>query len=114
MVAVHRVTLPALGFVLVLLPWRPAMADEQPAPFAHGDVAIGKTMTERDCVACHAQRFSGDGDRIYVRPDHRVRTPQQLSAQVSYCNTQLGTKYFPDEEEHVAAYLNQRYYHFKR
>jgi hypothetical protein len=42
-----------------------------------------------------------------------VRTPAQLQAQVAYCNTQLATGYFPDEEEHVAAWLNQRYYRFK-
>src|SRR5512140_2912274 len=112
MIALHRVTFPAFGLVLAVLPCRLALADEQPAPFAHGDAAIGKVMTQRDCVACHAQRFAGDADRMYLRPDHRVRTPQQLAAQVSYCNAQLGTKYFPDEEEHVAAYLNQRYYHF--
>ena len=35
---------------------------------------------------------------------------RSLRAQVAYCNTQLGTGYFPDEEEHVAAWLNQRYY----
>lgn len=90
-----------------------ASAAEQPVPFAHADAASGKTLVERDCVACHAQKFSGDADRIYLRNDRRVQTPQQLLAQVSWCNTQLGTKYFPDDEENVAAYLNQRYYHFR-
>ena len=83
-----------------------------PAPFAHGDASAGKTIVERDCVACHVRQFDGDADRIYLRPDHRVKTPAQLLSQVSYCNTQLKTQYFPDEEEHIAAYLNERYYHF--
>ena len=83
-----------------------------PAPFARGDASAGKAIVERDCVACHVRQFDGDADRIYLRPDHRVKTPAQLLAQVSYCNTQLKTQYFPDEEEHIAAYLNERYYHF--
>ena len=83
-----------------------------PAPFAHGDASLGRPMVERDCVACHTRQFDGDADRIYLRPDRRVHTPQQLLAQVSFCNAQLKTQYFPDEEEHVAAYLIDRYYHF--
>jgi len=34
-------------------------------------------------------------------------------AQVQMCNVQLGAGYFPEEEEHVAAYLNLHYYKFK-
>lgn len=101
---------PSLALVLV---WLPAFAGEQPAPFAGGDPAAGRTLVDRDCVACHAQRFSGEADRMYLRAERRVHTPQQLLAQVTWCNTQLGAKYFPDDEANVAAYLNQRYYHFK-
>ena len=81
--------------------------------FANGDPQRGHELVERDCNACHV-RLVGDADRIYMRDDRRVRTPAQLQAQVAYCNTQLATGYFPDEEEHVAAWLNQRYYRFKR
>ena len=42
-----------------------------------------------------------------------MRTPAQLLAQVQLCNVELKAGYFPDEEEHVAAYLNARYYGFK-
>lgn len=92
----------------------PAPAVEaSPAPFANGDAAIGKTLAERDCVACHARQMAGDADKMYLRADRRVNTPQKLLAQVSYCNAELGTHYFPDEEEHIAAYLNARYYKFK-
>ena len=31
-----------------------ALAQKQPAPFAAGDPKAGKTIVERDCVACHA------------------------------------------------------------
>ena len=57
--------------------------------------------------------FGGDANRIYFRGERRVRTPVQLMAQVSYCNAELGTGYFPDEEEHIAAYLNKQYYRFE-
>ncbi len=84
-----------------------------PAPFAHGDPGLGQPLNEKHCVACHARRFEGDADRIYTRSERRVRTPAQLLAQVSYCNAELGTGYFPEEEEHIAAYLNKRYYRFQ-
>jgi hypothetical protein len=99
------------GFALALA--MPAAADGPPLPFAKGDAKQGAQLASKDCVACHARRFDGDADRIYLRSDRKVRTPAQLATQVSYCNTELGTGYFPDEEEHVAAFLNQQYYHFK-
>ena len=88
-------------------------ADPQPRPFAAGDPEQGKKIVETDCISCHAQRFKGDADRMYLRPDHKVKTPEQLLSQVRVCNSQLAKNYFPDEEEHIAAYLNSRYYKFK-
>jgi hypothetical protein len=84
-----------------------------PAPFANGSPELGKPLNEKSCVGCHAGRFDGDADRIYFRIDRRVRTRAQLLAQVGYCNAELGTGYFPDEEEHIAAYLNRQYYRFE-
>jgi cytochrome c5 len=90
-----------------------AAAQTQPAPFRAGDTNAGKAMVDRDCVACHAQRFAGDPDQMYRRPDRRIRTPAQLLAQVQGCNVNLGKGYFPEEEEHIAAYLNLEFYKFK-
>jgi cytochrome c5 len=90
-----------------------ATAQAQPAPFRTGDAGIGKTLVDRDCVGCHAQRFAGDPDRMYRRADRRVKTPAQLLAQVQGCNANLGKGYFPEEEEHIAAYLNLEFYKFK-
>jgi hypothetical protein len=81
--------------------------------FESGDPKRGQPLVERDCNGCHV-RLVGDADRIYTRGDRRVRTPAHLQAQVAYCNTQLATGYFPDDEAHVAAWLNQRYYRFAR
>lgn len=85
---------------------------QQPAPFANGDPAQGHALVDKDCHECHVRLF-GDRDAIYTRADRRVKTPAQLRAQVAFCNTQLATGYFPEEEEHIAAWLNQRYYQFK-
>jgi hypothetical protein len=70
-------------------------AQPQPAPFRAGDTKAGKLLVDRDCVSCHAQRFAGDPDEMYRRPDHRVKTPAQLLAQVQGCNVNLGKGYFP-------------------
>ncbi len=90
-----------------------AAADNVRQPFANGDPKQGHALVDKDCSGCHV-RIAGDADRIYTRDDRRVRTSAQLRTQITYCNTQIGAGYFPDEEEHVAAYLNQRYYRFER
>jgi mono/diheme cytochrome c family protein len=78
--------------------------------FANADAQAGKALHDKDCVACHARRFDGDASRMYTRPDRRVHTVAQLRAQVAVCNSQLGTRYFPDDEENVAAFLDREYY----
>ncbi len=89
-----------------------ALAQPQPKPFATGNATAGKVLSDKDCIACHARLFEGNANRMYTRADRKVRTPEQLLTQVQFCNTQLGTSYFPDEEEHLAAYLNLHYYKF--
>jgi mono/diheme cytochrome c family protein len=95
---------------LILLAATPGVA-QQPKALAHGDAAAGKVLAERDCVACHVRRF-GNATAIYTRADRKVHTPEQLLAQVQFCNVDLKSGYFPEEEEHVAAYLNLQYYKF--
>lgn len=85
----------------------------QPSPSANAQADAGKTLHDKDCIACHARQFNGDASKMYTRPDHRVRTPAQLRAQIAFCNTQLGTQYFPEDEEKIFAYLNREYYRFK-
>jgi len=89
----------------------PALA-QHPEPFAKADAAAGRTLVERDCVACHARRFP-DASMMYTRADRRVQSPAQLLAQVQRCNTELNSGYFPDDEQNVAAFLNDAYYRFK-
>ena len=83
------------------------------APFPKADPAAGqKLYDEAKCSACHAQRFGGDGRSAYTRSDRRVKNPDALAKQVRACVTQLNVQWFDDEQENVAAYLNQRYYKF--
>ena len=105
-------SLHAAALALLLAAPTSALAQKPPAPFASGNVNVGKSMVARDCVSCHAARFQDDPDRMYTRPDHRVTNPAKLLAQVQACNTNLGKGYFPEEEEHIAAYLNLQFYHF--
>ena len=82
-------------------------------PFPKADPQAGrKLFDEAKCITCHVQRFGGDGSSIFTRAGRRVKSADALLKQVRFCVTQLNVQWFPDEEEHVAAYLNQRYYKF--
>ena len=85
---------------------------QQPKAFSTGDAKVGKLLADKDCVGCHVRRF-GDAHTIYSRHERKVRTPEQLLAQVQRCNAELSTNYFPEDEMHVAAFLNSKYYKFK-
>ncbi len=100
-----------LAVTLLAAPFA-ALGQSQPAPFKAGETGAGKAIVDRDCVACHAQKFAGDPDQMYRRADRRIKTPGQLLAQVQACNVNLGKGYFPEEEEHIAAYLNIEFYRF--
>ncbi len=98
---------------LAVLAASSVLAQQPAAPFATADAAQGKAMVDKDCNACHVRTF-GDVAAAYTRIDRRVNTPAQLKAQIAYCNSQLGTGYFPEEEDHIAAYLDLQYYKLKR
>jgi len=82
------------------------------SPFATADINAGKALVEKNCISCHAASFGGDGSGIYTRQFRKINTSKGLVAQVRNCNTMLGLKWFEDEEQNAAAYLNQQYYHF--
>jgi mono/diheme cytochrome c family protein len=85
----------------------------QANPLDAGDAKLGKQLVEKNCIACHASRFGGDGSKMYTREDRIIKTPKGLIQQVRNCNTNLGLKWFDDEELAVASYLNQTYYQLK-
>ncbi len=83
-------------------------------PFPKADPKSGqKHFNEAKCNACHASKFGGDGNRIFTRPERRVGDAQQLLKMVRFCVDQTGAGIFPEDIEHVAAYLNREFYKFK-
>jgi hypothetical protein len=80
---------------------------------AAGDPAEGKKLVaEHHCETCHHNKTMGDATAIYLRKDRKVTSMEKLHARVALCNSELGLKLFPDEEEHIAAFLNETYYKF--
>jgi len=102
----------AAALCALLGTWTLADAQSPKTP-ASGDAIAGATMHDKDCVACHVRRMGGDGTRMYTRIDRKVTTLEKLKAQIAVCNAELSAGYFPEEEAHIAAYLNLRYYKFK-
>ena len=77
------------------------------------DPAEGKKLVaEHKCETCHHNKTLGDAKAIYLRKDRKVTSMEQLKAQVARCNNELNLKLFPDDEEHIVAYLNATYYKF--
>lgn len=83
------------------------------APTFAADAKAGQTLHDKHCVACHVQRWGGDGSAAYTRPEHRIKDLTSLRQRVAACSAQTGAKFFPEDEENVAAYLAQRFYKFK-
>jgi mono/diheme cytochrome c family protein len=100
-----------IAFILLFLSSFNASASEF---FAKADVAAGKALHNKNCISCHASSYGGDGSGIYTRDFAKVTNAKALIAQVRNCNTNLGLKWFEDEELNTAAYLNQTYYKFEK
>ena len=82
--------------------------------FAKADAAAGKVLHGKNCISCHASSLGGDGSAIYTRDFAKVTSAKGLIAQVRNCNTNIGLKWFEDEELNVAAHLNKTYYKFDK
>ena len=71
-----------------------------------------KLVKQHKCEACHESKVYGPPGSIYTRKDRKVTTWPKLKSQVEACNTMLNVGLFPDDEEHIATYLNEAYYKF--
>ena len=78
------------------------------------DLKRGQKLLEENCIKCHVSMVGGDGSGIYTRPDHRVDSLDALNTQVHRCKTSLGVPWPEDQIADVVAYLNQKYYKFKK
>lgn len=98
-----------LLLLLSALPWTGTLA----GPLDKGDAKAGKPLHDKNCIACHVKLQGGDGSKIYTRNPRLINTPEALVQRVAACNAQTNSGWFPEEEVHVASYLNQQYYKFK-
>ena len=89
----------------------PALAQSDAYPF--GDPKLGKKVLEAKCSGCHVARFGGDGSGVFTRSGRKASSTQSLLSWVQRCNTNAKLDLKGEEEESVAAYLNEAYYKFK-
>jgi len=94
-------------YIFLLVPLLPLAAT------AAGTPKLGKPLHDKQCVTCHTQKFGGDGSKMYTRADHKIANLLALQQRVAACSTQTNAGWFPEDEENVAAWLNQQYYKFK-
>lgn len=95
---------------LALLPFS-VMAD---APWGkQPDLKLGEQLHQEKCVACHARMYGGDGSKIYTRDGRMLSTRLEVLQRVAACNASMNSGWFPEEEGHVAAWLNARFYRFR-
>ncbi|HUQ99265.1 MAG TPA: hypothetical protein VM166_07425, partial [Gemmatimonadaceae bacterium] len=82
-------------------------------PASAADLAEGrKLVDEKKCEICHNNKTQGDAKAVYLRKDRKVTTIEKLKAQVALCNSELNLQLFPDDEDHIVAFLNDTYYKF--
>ncbi len=103
------VLLSTLTVLSVLIPLTANAKEAWPA----GDAKKGKVLHEKECVACHAKSYGGDGSKMYTRPGRLINDKNELVQRVAGCAARFKLGWFPEEEAHVAAYLNEQYYQFR-
>jgi hypothetical protein len=75
------------------------------------DSAKGRMLVQQHkCENCHQRKVSGPVGAIYLREDRKVTSWAKLKSQVSACNSMLNIGLFPEDEENIAAFLNETYY----
>lgn len=83
------------------------------AALLFGDAENGAKVHAAKCDACHAERFAGEGEKIYLRQDHNVNTIEGLMKQVNMCNTQIGLNLGETDIDDLVIYLNENFYEFE-
>jgi len=91
-----------------------AAGTAQADPFASGNAENGKKLFARyECNSCHKGKVGGDGSAIFTRPERIVRSAAELIPRIIFCSGVVGANLTAQEEQDLAAYLNQSYYHYK-
>jgi len=90
----------------------PLMLASSSLAFAADPAEGRKLVEEKKCETCHHNKTMGDAKAIYLRKDRHVTSFEKLKAQVALCNSELNLQLFPEDEEHIVAWLDQAYYRF--
>jgi len=88
----------------------PAAAQHDAFPF--GDPKAGAKLFDAKCAACHAERF-GDVGMAFVRQGRKAKDASSILAWVQRCNNANRAGLGREDEESIAAYLNEAFYKFK-
>ena len=75
-------------------------------PVHAGDPAVGKSLVDSNCTNCH-------GTDVYTRKDRKVGSFPQLQTQVRRCELALGLKWFEEDINNAATYLDKEFYKFQ-
>jgi cytochrome c553 len=89
-----------------------SVAQAEP-PWGQVDLKAGEALHAKDCTACHIRMYGGDGSTMYTRAGRMLSNRLEVLQRVASCNATMSTGWFPDDEAHVAAWLNSVYYQFK-
>jgi len=85
----------------------------QATSFSDGDAQAGEKLFDQyKCSSCHIDKVGGDGSAIFTRPGRTVTGPGELIKQMTLCSGIIGKTLTVQEQQHLGAYLNQRYYKF--
>jgi mono/diheme cytochrome c family protein len=101
------------SFVAAAVTTLPLLSAFAAEPWGNADPKAGKVLHEKQCVACHARLYGGDGSQMYTRDGRVLMTKLDILQRVAACSSQTNAGWYPEEEAEVAAYINQQYYHFK-
>ena len=97
MIARRNAIAPALTLLLA-----PALLWVGPAT-AGSDTPNAQALYEQHCTRCH-------GPEVYTRPDRKVTSFAALGKQVRQCETMLELRWFDEDVDAVANYLNDKFY----
>lgn len=65
----------------------------------------GETIYKQGCTGCH-------DTSVFTRKNRKINSLEGLKKQVRRCSYAIETKWFDDEVDAVASYLNKNFYKF--
>lgn len=74
-----------------------------------------RLLTENDCNgSCHRSHAPDDDpSSLYTRSTSKVQSRAELTRQVEFCVSQLGSMIFPEDIGSLVAALDHDHYHFE-